>query len=244
MLLRIFIFFLDLSANFSEKLVKALPGANFIDRSDAALRDAIRGLVDNFIISESKDEDKVLFNPQEFVQALVSALVDSFASVLADSDQTTEACIQRVAVSLVNAEASNASANQIQVIRQGLSTLIRIGEFLEEQKEELSRATILDECISALINLTFCSRCTQKTPPLCFNTCNALLQACYSPYYTTFNEQYKQLWRVARQVVTITNTTVKNVIVDAATLIDIDTIVSIVVFSVNHECASTCHCKK
>ena len=210
--------------------MKALPGANFINRS--AISDVIQGLIDNYIISKSEDdnggkESEIGFNTQMFVQNFSEALVDSLMRDLGNGDMRTEACIQGVAVSLVNDEASASIAAQIQVIRQGISTLIRIGEFLEGQREELARAVILDECITALINLTFCSRCTQRTPPLCFNTCNALLQACYSPYYTTLNDQYPQLWRVARQVVTITNTTVKSAIEEAVTLINMDTFVSI-----------------
>ena len=176
------------------------------------------------------DDDRkkrlITFNPREFVEALVNALGDAVVRALGNGNRATEQCVREVASAVVNGQAVANTAQQIQRIRQAISTLIRIGAFLEAQKTALAQATFLDECVTKFIDLAFCSRCTQKTPPLCFNTCNALLRVCYSPYYTTLNRQYSRLWTIAQQVVTIANTTVRDILAGEEALIDTTTFVS------------------
>ena len=115
---------------------------------------------------------------------------------------------------------------QLQEIRRSITTLQRIGTFLQRQLTTLQGQTILQECVTRFIDLAFCSRCIQATPPLCFNTCNNLLRACYSPYYTALNRQYDQLWRIVQMTVEVANSTVMSLVTRESVVLDIDSVVS------------------
>ena len=99
------------------------------------------------------------------------------------------------------------------------------GDFTQELTT-LRGETILQECVTRFIDLAFCSRCVRATPPLCFNTCNALLRACYSPYYTVLNRQYNQLWNVVQRTVQVANSTVQGLLTGESVILNIDSIVS------------------
>lgn len=238
---------------FIEHLVDTLPGAGFINRSDSDIDGVAERLADNFNIPESDDDEDSddsdggddgeadddntdarrkrqgvsgAFNPSEYVNALVSSLGDGVVSSLGEGNEQTELCIRRVANSVINGQAVANMARNIQEVRRAVTSLIRIGNFLEAQRNRLSSATFLDECVMTFIDLAFCSRCTERTPPLCFNTCNGLVRACYSPYYTTLNAQYSRLWTIAQRVIEVANTTVQRILADEADIIDTDTFVS------------------
>lgn len=226
----------------------ALPGSNFINHSDADLVAVIRSLVENLNIPESEedddgddsdgdkndgdddpsddDSDNDSFEPSEFVQRLFDVLGRLVVRALVAQHPEEEQCIQRVANGFVNREARTELDELVQDLRRAVSTLSRIGAFLEAQEIRLSRANILPACVSRFIDLAFCSRCSKKTPPLCFNTCNALLRGCYSPYYTILNRQYSRLWEVVREVVSITNTTIQDILEEEKEIIDFESFVS------------------
>ena len=173
-----------------------------------------------------RQNPRLVFTPRQFVEALVETLGDAVVRELGNGSEITEACVREVADSFVNGQVVAMTAQRIQVIRQSISALIRIAEFLQTQRARLAQATFPEECVTTFIDLAFCSRCTQKTPPLCFNTCNALLRACYSPYFTTLNDQFSQLWLVAQRVIGVANTTVQDLLEDEANLIDTEAFVS------------------
>ena len=233
-----------------DRLVDRLPGSNFINRSDQALNEALRDLANNYNIPQDEDDDDdedgdkdddededededdrkrqaaVVFNPRQFVERLVSSHEEAIAEALGNGDAATRACVRRVVNSLVNRNAVSTIATRIQSIRQSISTLIRIGQFLRTRRTALAEAEFLQECVSRFIDIAFCSRCTESTPPLCFNTCNSLLRACYSPYYTTLNTQYARLWVVAERVIMFASSTVRSIYENEATLLDAGILVS------------------
>ena len=90
----------------------------------------------------------------------------------------------------------------------------------------LAGETVLQQCVTRFIDLAFCSRCVRATPPFCFNTCNALLRACYSPYYTALNRQYNQLWDVVQRTVQVANSTVQGRLTGESVILDIENIYS------------------
>ncbi|CAI8026431.1 hypothetical protein GBAR_LOCUS15182 [Geodia barretti] len=186
---------------FLERLVESLPpaAADMFDPTNQELLETVNELSNNYIIPEDDDDDDddddkddkkkrqavVVFNPRQFVERLIgNAAVAAFNNSMED-------CVRETALSLVNSNgnAISAVATRIQTIRQSLSTLNRIQAFLEVQRGAFVNNVDLKQCVSKFIDIAFCSRCTESTPPLCFNACNALLRACYSPYYTALNEQ-------------------------------------------------------
>ena len=163
------------------------------------------------------------------MRGFVDSLLDSFSDVLEDRyEGPSEDCISGVIQSLLNEDAVSDMVMQLQEIRRSISTLQRIGTFLQRQLETLRGETILQQCVTRLIDLAFCSRCFQATPPLCFNTCNALLRVCYSPYYTALNRQYNQLWDVVQRTVRVANSTVQGLLTMESVILDIDNVVSFI----------------
>ena len=246
------------NGNFVRKLIASLPLSGVINQSDQGLLATIKELTNNYNIEEDEDDDddddendddggdddedtdgnnekkrqtRVFFNSRQFVDRLVASNIDASVNALGNGDPDTEACVRRVANSLVNGRSVSTVANQIQTIRQSISVLNRIGNFLRERRAVLANTTsILEVCVSRFIDIAFCSRCTERTPPLCFNTCNGLLRACYSPYYTALNEQYDRLWEVAERVIEIARSTVRSLFNDEASLLDSDAFVSKISF--------------
>ena len=89
-------------------------------------------------------------------------------------------------------------------------TLVRLQEmlsFLRKTSQFFSNygtsANIMlpDGCIQEFVEYNFCGRCTRSIPPLCSNTCGALLVGCYSAYYTVLSGEVSVLVNVSIQVI-------------------------------------------
>lgn len=205
---------------FSERLIDRFPGGKYINKTNSEITEIKRYLSDNLIIPERMERDQDRddgnkkrqmtndFKPEEFVERLFEAGIDGDAEALGQGDQGKRECVERFLNSAVDRKKKElfpVLANETQRIRQALTTLNRIGQFLRERRVALDNATILNQCVSTFVNISFCSRCTNRTAPLCFNGCNALLRACYAPYLEVLNRQYSDLWTLVQRVITTAN---------------------------------------
>lgn len=163
------------------------------------------------------------------IRRFLNSLLDSVHEVLVRqfvSNSSGQQCVHRVINSGINQNTINEMADQLQEVRRSITTLRRIGFFLERERRRLQNVTPLQQCVNAFIDLAFCSRCIQKTPPLCLNTCNALVRGCYSPYYTALNRNYDRLWRVVRDILSVANSTVQDILTGEDAILDIRSLVS------------------
>ena len=163
------------------------------------------------------------------VRRFLNSLLDSLHEVLVrqfTSNSSGQQCVRRIINSRINQNTINDIADHLQEVRRAITTLIRIGSFLERERRRLQNVTPLQQCVNAFIDLAFCSRCIQKTPPLCLNTCNALVRGCYSPYYTALNRNYDRLWRVVRDILSVANSTVQDILTGEGAIVDIGSLVS------------------
>ena len=120
-----FLFLTDFDEDFTEYLIRELPGTLLINTSNADFRALRNELIDNF---EIPDEDD--FN----VRSFVDSLLDSFSNVLEDTyESASEDCISGVIQSQLNQDAVNNMAMQLPEICRSISTLQRIGMFLQRQ---------------------------------------------------------------------------------------------------------------
>ena len=165
------------------------------------------------------------FNVRRFLNSLLDSLHEVLVRQFA-SNSSGQQCIRRIINSRINQNTINDIADQLQEVRRAITTLIRIGSFLERERRRLQNVTPLQQCVNAFIDLAFCSRCIQKTPPLCLNTCNALVRGCYSPYYTALNRNYDRLWRVVRDILSVANSTVQDILTGEGAIVDIGSLVS------------------
>ena len=201
--------------------MEQLPGAIFINTSDPTLAEVVQELIENY---EIKARDS--FNARRFLNSVTDSFLELLVNRLTSSPSVRQ-CIRRVIMSEVNQDAVGIIAVKLQEVRRAITTLIRIGSFLERERRSLRNTSPVQQCIDAFIDLAFCSRCVQKTPPLCLNTCNALIRGCYSPYYTALNRKFDRLWRVVRNILDFTNSTVQDIFNRKRAIKDIASLVSI-----------------
>ena len=186
---------------------------------DSVVRYIIEELIDNLEIDEDDD-----FDVGDFVEELFDTVIDIIARFYASNNREFQ-CIRRVIRSSLSSGALGRFNADLQQVRRAISALLRIGRFLERQDNSFKDVEILGRCVNRFIELSYCDRCTQKTPPLCFSTCNALVRGCYSPYYTVLNEQYMELWIQVRRIVNLLNETVQNFVEDELAVLNITEVV-------------------
>ena len=179
----------------------------------------INNLIDNLEIDEDDE-----FDVADFVEELFDSAIDIIARLYERNDTEVQ-CIARVIISFLDEGALGRFNENLQQVRRAITALIRIGRFLERQDNGFKDIEILSQCVNRFIELSYCDRCTQKTPPLCFSTCNALVRGCYSPYYTVLNDQYMDLWRQVQRIVNLLNETVKGVVTDEVEVLNITAVV-------------------
>lgn len=167
-----------------------------------------------------------MFDPSTFVRTIIEIHGETFVNASTIKNMQAKVCIEEILKQAIKGDSISKIENESEKIHDAVSTLQRIDSFLQHQKEELSSVPILEVCIETFINLSFCSRCVRRTPPLCFNTCNNLLRACYSPYYNSYNEALSRLWFVAREVVKTADVLVQNTLSAVENLIDFKSFVS------------------
>ena len=222
------LWYTDFKEDFIEELLLNLPFSDRLNRTNRPLiRNILRFLADNFEIDDIDIDD---FDVRNFIESLLDAIVDTTARNFGQTVSTVQ-CITRVVRSLVNRNAVGALTSQLQQIRRAITALMEISRFLEQQRDRLQSATVLEECVSTFIEIALCSRCTRKTPPMCFGTCNALLRGCYSPYYTALNRQYLPLWIEVRRIIELANDTVEEFLSGEGDLLDTSKVVSIIIIS-------------
>lgn len=140
--------------------------------------------------------------------------------------------------SLVDRNIIGRLTSQLQQVRKAITALIRISRFLDRQKDRLKDVTIFKRCISRFIQIAYCDRCTRKTPPMCFRTCNALVRGCYSPYYTVLNAQYRRLWIQVQRIVQRLNATVNNFLLEEGALLDTTNAVRKIIVTIKKQARS------
>ena len=205
------------------------------DHSDPLIRRILRNLIEHFEIDDDDDngeeveegDEEDSFNVRDFVDKLLEGIFESLGR---DFEITSRgnvvSCIARVFRDLLDNNVVGRITSQLQQVRRGITALTRIGRFLRNQRARLDGVTILEQCVRRLVQISYCPRCTQQTPPLCFRTCNALARACYSPYFTALNGQYRQLWSRVQRIVRTLNATITELFDEEGVLLDRATVVN------------------
>ena len=207
----------DIDTNFIDCFRINIP---FSDRLSSAIVNILQKLAANIVIP---DNDR--FNLNGYIEELLDAVIKDTAGSFGQTASTAQ-CITELIKSKIDRKVVENIELTLQEIRRAVTTLKRIGTFLDGQRERLQDVTIPRKCVSRFIDIAFCSRCIRKTPPMCFRTCNALLRGCYSPYYTALNRQYLPLWIKVRRIVELTKTAMRVLFASENALLDIVAVVS------------------
>lgn len=195
----------DFTGEFSDAFRTHLPLTTLFpsEQLHSAVSGLIQNFIDNIIITQG-----MTYNISSLVQNVTNHLLDLAAETFAPENVVQQTCITSFIQQRMNRTALTLVNNDLEQIRRGITTTVRIHLFLQNYILSLAQSfQPLQQCQQKLIELSFCSRCTQLISPLCSNTCGALVQACYSPIIDGLRGEFDNLWTVTRQVVRATNNT-------------------------------------
>ena len=197
----------DFSVDFGRVFTRLLP--NFFGRLDVSslygiIAPFLNTIIDNLVIDDGTRD----LNLTQVVNSIVMALGDAAGDLLARNSTTARTCILNVIQNNLNQSDIELVIRAIEELRRAFTVLRRSATFFQQYIEDL-QFRFPRNCVRRFIELNFCARCTQKTPPLCSNTCGALVRGCLSAYYSALSRQFDILWDVSRQVVMITNSTLQ-----------------------------------
>ena len=194
--------------NFLERLYDRLD-FDFLDSDQVNFRrNLTEDLRDDFVIGEEEeeedqDESRSNSSTRSFFRNFLDRVEDRAAVVLARTNAVRN-CIRQVIDSSINQTRMQLVSDSIEQLRRSLTSGMRLLNFLENFRENLGGFRPLRQCVSTLVRLNYCSRCVQRTPPLCRNICGALARGCYSPFHTGLRRQFENLWNVTRQIIGLT----------------------------------------
>lgn len=86
-----------------------------------------------------------------------------------------------------------------------IASLDQLQSLVNSLTENLAGFRPLPQCVDTLILLNKCGRCTMARPSFCENVCEAIANACYSPFNDALGGQLNQLWEVVRGIIKATN---------------------------------------
>ena len=173
-------------------------------------------IVDNLVI----DDNTRALNLTQVVNDIITALGSAAGQHLnRQNNMTIQACIVNAIRNNVNQSDVMLVIRTIEELRRAFTVLDRSAKFFHQYIESLP-FQFPRNCVRRFVELNFCARCTQKTPPLCSNMCGALVRGCLSAYYSALSRQFDILWNVSRQVVTVTNNTLQTLFLEERQLID------------------------
>ncbi len=91
-----------------------------------------------------------------------------------------------------------AFAAAVEQVRRVRTTLDKLTGFLDGLNTTLGGFQPLSVCVNRLVELADCDSCIVPRV-LCSNWCGALAKACYSPFYDTFNDQFRRFWPIVQR---------------------------------------------
>ena len=152
------------------------------------------------------------FTTSEFVQNIIKTTTNSFANLLIGGRNTTiKNCIIEQLNNSVNDNVRSVMASHLETLRKGATSLTIFEQFFRNYNQSNS-FEFPNNCVIQLVNISFCGRCKEEIPPLCSNTCGALIRGCYSPYYDALPNQFNILWNVSQQVLEVLNITLQRMV--------------------------------
>ena len=177
------------------------------------------------------DENSQSFNLTQFATDVIDRLATAAGTALSFGNRDRSTCIQNAIKSNINQTDVGLFINTIEKIRRAFTVLDQVTKFLYRYTTT-TLFTFPQNCIRRFVELNFCSRCTRKTPPLCSNTCGALVRGCLSSHYTALSRQFDILWNVSRQVLQVANDTLRTLFTEERQLIDHNALVTTIILCV------------
>ena len=213
----------DFSGDFTDDFIDSLPlGKNL--ESDV-LDEPIEMFANNLIITENSN-----YSVETFVDQIFEAL--KLLALNGSTDPTLAACVDSAVDDNINEEGVMKLVDALEDVRMSLTSAYEILLFLQSFNGTLGGFEPLPECVTALIENSICGRCTRNIPPLCLNTCGAIIRGCFSSFYAGLEGEFDNLWAVASDVLGVTDTALKEIFNEDLNIVDGASLVSNVMYHI------------
>ena len=162
----------------------------------------------------------------QFVDEVINSVSDSAGHKLGVENVTRVDCVREHIRQNVNSTDKQLLIGRLQLIRNCLTTLKRSADFLSDLANNSTNFMFPSNCTEEFVKLNYCPRCTRAIAPVCSNTCAALVQGCFAPYYTVLSCDLDVLFNVSSQLITIQNDTLTALFSEDRHLWDVQQLVS------------------
>lgn len=215
----------DFNTTFRMKWIDFFPNPGHLINSSTLLPEIYECLVIdllNLIINDTSRN----FNASRFVQNIVVAITSAAGNAVSHgTNETLKTCTVRHLNDSINNTTYHKMARQLETIQRCMTFLRNLEQFLRNYVR-ITNFNFPSNCISQLISISFCDQCKKEIPPLCSNTCGALIRGCYSPYYDALHNQFNIVWNVSIQVLEVLNTNLRGLFTEGQRLFDETMVVS------------------
>ena len=218
----------DFNTNFREGWRLSFPNPGGLLNQSSLLPEIYNGIVTEFLDNRIISDTTRNFNSSRFIQNIVVAITNSVGNDISRgvNDNLKTCTVQHLNNSVNNTAYFN-MVSQIETLRRGVTSFRNFEEFFTNFTQNTNDYfKFPSNCVNRLVSISFCGRCKEKIPPLCSNTCGALIRGCYSPYYDVLPNQFDILWNVSRQVLEVVNSTTHGLFAEGQRLFDETMVVS------------------
>ena len=187
-----------------------IPLSNFLSSSISTITMNIQQRLNRLTFAISAENPE--FNTTQLFTDLTDRVIDTIRRL--PIPQTQKDCIVQQLTQHINQSSIRLLGEIFETVRRSFTAVTRIANFLLNFKSNLANSTMRrfpDQCVTRLIELSFCSRCKRRVPPLCSNMCGAVIRGCYSAFYSGLRSEFNRLWDVSKQVVNVVSRAVRRI---------------------------------
>lgn len=203
---------IDFETQFLTSIRDNIPFVSLFQSSAATITVNLANLLNRARFAINKASSPEVNTTQVFVD-IITGIKTVIQNVQALTNEQKTCLIAEVDRNIDGAILRDLGKN-LEEVRRANTIIIRIFNFLKNFNRTLGGFGVSDfprDCISRAIDITFCGRCTKVLPPLCSNTCGALVRGCYAAFFSGFRNEFNSLWNVTRQVIGVASTGVLNI---------------------------------
>ena len=184
----------------------------------------VNDLLDNLAINNNSQN----FNASRLVQDIVETITQGAGNVISGGrNETLKTCAVQHLNNSISITSYYSMARLLETTQRCMIFLRNVEQFLKQYVRN-KNFKFPSNCIERLLTINFCDRCKGNIPPLCSNTCGALIRGCFSPYYSALRNQFDNvLWNVSIQLLEVLNTSLNGLFTEGQRLFNETMVVSI-----------------
>ena len=127
----------------------------------------------------------------------------------------------------LNGQVIRLLGRSLENVRRSVTAIFRILQFLTNFAKDLdgfAADNLPSQCVQRLVEISFCGRCIHTLPPLCRNSCGALVRGCYAGFLSSLESEFDLLRSVLVKLVREIDLRVREMF-DTATDVDVSVII-------------------